>query len=139
MWIEDRGTEDAGAMPIREVALDRDVRAPRRLPSAAQLLSAHSLRRAVSVSTLIAIDACCFLLAVVVVPLASGLAGLTLWHDLSWGGLLTACTVLIVVAALKGLYGRRHVRHNARRILAAWTIAFVVTLVLMLVVDPVGI
>ena len=126
-------------MPIREVANSRDVRAPRLLPSAAQLSSVHSLRRAVSVITLIAIDTCCFLLTVVLVPLASGLAGLTLWHDLSWWGLLTACAVLVVVAALKGLYGRRHVRHNARRILTAWTIAFVTTLVLMLVVDPVGI
>jgi exopolysaccharide biosynthesis polyprenyl glycosylphosphotransferase len=126
-------------MPIREVANSRDVRAPRLLPSAAQLSSVHSVRRGVSVITLIAIDTCCFLLAVVLVPLASGLAGPTLWHDLSWGGLLTACAMLVVIAALKGLYGRRHVRRNARRILAAWTIAFVTTLVLMLVVDPVGI
>ena len=126
-------------MPIREVALDRDVRAPRLLQSAAQFSSVHSLRRAVSVITLIAIDTCCFLLAVVLVPLASGLPGLTLWHDLSWGGLVTACAVLVVVAALKGLYARRHARHNARRILTAWMIAFPTTLVFMLVVDPVGI
>src|SRR5665647_1161308 len=139
MRLKHRATGDAGVMPIREVANSRDVRAPRLLPSAAQLSSVHSLRRAVSVITLIAIDTCCFLLTVVLVPLASGLAGLTLWYDLSWWGLLTACAVLVVVAALKGLYGRRHVRHNARRILTAWTIAFVTTLVLMLVVDPVGI
>jgi len=126
-------------MPIREVALDRDVRAPRLLRSAAQFWSVHGLRRAVSVVTLIAIDTCCFLLAVVLVPLASGLAGLTLWHDLSWGGLLTACAVLVAVAALKGLYGRWHVRHDARRILTAWMIAFPTALALMLAVDPVAI
>ena len=50
-----------------------------------------------------------------------------------------ACAVLVSVAAVKGLYGRRYVRHNAPKILSAWTIAFVATLVLMLVVDPVGI
>jgi len=126
-------------MPIREVANSRDVRAPRLLPSAAQLSTVHSLRRAVSVITLIAIDTCCFLLAVALVPPASGLGWFTLWQGLSWWDVLLACAVLVVVAALKGLYGRRHVRRNARRILAAWTIAFVTTLVLLLVVGPVGI
>lgn len=126
-------------MPIREVALDRDVRAPRPFPSAAQLSSVHSMRRAVSVLALLAIDNGCFLLSVVLVPSVSGLPGLTLWHDLSWWGLLTACAVLAVVAALKGLYGRRYVRHDLRRLLTAWMIAFLTTLVLMLVVDPVGI
>jgi len=126
-------------MPIREVALDRDVRAQRLLPSAAQLRSVHSLRRAVSVVTLVAIDSGCLLLSVVLVPSVSGLPGLTLWHGLSWLGLLAACAVLTAVAALKGLYGRRYVRHDLRRLLKAWTIAFVITLVLMLAVDPVGI
>jgi len=60
-------------MPIREVANSRDVRAPRLLLSAAQLASVHSLGRAVSVITLIAIDTCCFLLSVALVPPASGL------------------------------------------------------------------
>src|SRR5665647_3346886 len=139
MWLHDRGAEDAGLMPIREVANSRDVRAPRLLPSAAQLSTVHSLRRAVSVITLIAIDTCCFLLAVALVPPASGLGWFTLWQGLSWWDVLLACAVLVVVAALKGLYGRRHLRRNARRILAAWTIAFVTTLVLLLVVGPVGI
>jgi len=73
MRLKDRGTGDAGAMPIREVANSRDVRAPRLLLSAAQLASVHSLGRAVSVITLIAIDTCCFLLSVALVPPASGL------------------------------------------------------------------
>ena len=126
-------------MPIQEVANRRDVRAPRLLASAAQLSSAHGLRRTVSVIAMMAIDTCCFLLAVLLVPLATGLPSLWLWHDLSWLGLLTPCAVLVVVAAFEGLYGRRHVRHSARRIVTAWTIAFVITVVLMLVVDPVGI
>lgn len=130
---------EAGAMPIREVASDRDVRAPRLLPSAAQLSSVHSLRRAGSVIALIAVDAFSFLLAVVLVPPASGMGWITLWPGLSWWDVLLACAVLVVVAAIKGLYGRRYVRHHVGKILAAWMIAFVVTLVLMLVVDPVGI
>jgi len=126
-------------MPIREVALDRDVRAPRLLRSTAQLRSVHSLSRAVSVITLVAIDSCCFLLSIVLVPLVSGLPGLWLWHEQSWWGLLAACAVLTVVAALRRLYGRRYVRHDLRRLFTAWMSAFIITLVLMLVVDPVGI
>ena len=126
-------------MPIQEVALDRDVRAPRLARSAAQLLSVHSVRRTVSVITLVAIDTGCFVLSVILVPSVSGLPSHKMWHDLWWRGLLTACAVLIVVAALKGLYGRRYVRHDVRRLLAAWTIALVTALVLMLVVDPGGI
>ena len=126
-------------MPIREVATDRDVRAPRLLPSAAQLASVHSLRRAASVVTLIAIDSCSFLLAVVLVPPASGMGWITPWPGLSWGDVALASAVLVTVAALKSLYGRRYVRHSVRKILSAWMIAFVVTLALMLAVDPVGI
>ena len=126
-------------MPIQEVALDRDVRAPRLLRSAAQLRSVHSLSRALSVITLVAIDCACFLLSLVLVPLASGLPVLWLWHEQSWAGLLAACAVLTVVAALRGLYGRRYVRHDLRRLFTAWMSAFIITLVLLLVVDPVGI
>lgn len=126
-------------MPIREVALDRDVRAPRLLRSTAQLRSVHSMSRAVSVITLVAIDSGCFLLSIVLVPLVSGLPTLWLWHEQSWWGLLAACTVLTVVAALRDLYGRRYVRHDLRRLFTAWMSAFIITLVLMLVVDPVGI
>jgi exopolysaccharide biosynthesis polyprenyl glycosylphosphotransferase len=126
-------------MPIREVANHRDVRAARQLPSTAQLLSAHSRRRAVSIVTLIALDAGCFVLAVVLVPPASGLGWVILWPDLSWWDVLAACAVLVVVSAFKGLYGMRYARHDARKILTAWMIAFVATLMLMLVVGPVGI
>ena len=126
-------------MPIHEVANHRDVRAPRLLPSAAQLSSVHGLRRTVSVVALMAVDTGAFVLAVVLVPPASGLGWVTLWPGLSWWSVLLACAVIVVVAALKGLYGRQYVRHSARKIVSAWTIAFVTTLVLMLVTDPVGI
>jgi len=126
-------------MPIREVALDRDVRSRRLLPPAARPLSAHTVRRAASVGTLVVIDCVSFLLAVVLVPLASNMSALALWQQLSWWGFVAACTVILFMAAVKGLYGRRHVRHNARKVLSAWTIAFVITVVLMLAVDPHGI
>jgi exopolysaccharide biosynthesis polyprenyl glycosylphosphotransferase len=126
-------------MPIRTVAIDRDIRAPRRLASAAQFSSADGRRRAVSVLALIALDSCCFVAAVLLVPPASGMGWIVLWPGLSWWDVAIACTALVSVAAVKGLYGRRWVRHSAGKILSAWTIAFVATLVLMLVVDPVGI
>ena len=61
------------------------------------------------------------------------------WPGLSWWDVLLACAVIVVVAALEGLYGRRYVRHSARKAISAWTIAFVSTLVIMLVIDPVDI
>jgi len=126
-------------MPLRDVALDRDVRAPRLLRTKAQLRSAHSMSRAVSIITLVAIDNGCLLLSVVLVPVVSGLPVLWTWHEQSWRGLLTACAVLTAVAALRGLYGRRYVRHDLHRLFTAWMSAFIITLVLMLIVDPVGI
>jgi exopolysaccharide biosynthesis polyprenyl glycosylphosphotransferase len=126
-------------VPIREVADQRDVRAPRLLPSSAQLLSPHGLRRTVSVITLMAIDAGCFVLAVRLVPPVSGMGWVTLWPGLSGWNVLLACALVIAVSAVEGLYGRRYVRHNARRVVSAWTIAFVTALVAMLAIDPVGI
>lgn len=99
----------------------------------------HGLRRTVSVITLIAVDICSFLLSVALVPPISGLGWFRLWPGLSWWNILSACAVLVMAASLKGLYGRRHLRHNARKTLSAWSIAFIGTLVVMLVVGPVGI
>ncbi len=47
--------------------------------------------------------------------------------------------VFVVVAALKGLYGRRRARHGIQRVASAWTIAFIIALVFLLVLDPTGI
>ena len=58
-------------MPIRTVAIDRDVRAPRQWASAARFSSVHSLRRVVSVLSLIALDCCCYVAAVILVPPAA--------------------------------------------------------------------
>jgi exopolysaccharide biosynthesis polyprenyl glycosylphosphotransferase len=126
-------------MPIRDVASDRDVRAPRLLPSAAQLSSVHSLRRGASVVGLVVVDVCALLLSAVIVSAATGLGWFTLWQGLTWWDLLLACAVVVVVAAIRGLYGRRSARHHAHLLLTTWTSAFVATLLLMLVVDPMGI
>ena len=99
----------------------------------------HGLRRTVSVIALTAIDVGGFVLAVVLVPPASGMGWITLWPGPSWWDVLLAGAVIVAVAALKGLYGRRHVRHSANTIVSVWTITFVTILVLMLVIDPTGI
>jgi exopolysaccharide biosynthesis polyprenyl glycosylphosphotransferase len=115
------------------------VRAPRRLTSAARFAGARSLRRAGGVLSLTALDCCCLVLAVILIPPASGMGWLVQWPGLSWWDVAIACGVLVSVSAVKGLYGRRYVRHSVRKILTAWMIAFVITLILMLIVDPVGI
>jgi exopolysaccharide biosynthesis polyprenyl glycosylphosphotransferase len=126
-------------MVVREVALDRDVRSPRLRLSGARLASVHTVRRAVSVGTLITLDAGSWFLACMLVSVASEAGALSLWRGLSWRGFAGAGAVIIVVAALKGLYGRRHVRKDFRRILSAWVIAFTVTLMMLLLLDPRGI
>lgn len=126
-------------MPIREVANQRDVRAPRLLPSSAQLFSVHFLQRAVSVATLVTIDVASLLVATLVVPAATGLAWVAGWPGLTWRDTILESVVVVMAGATRGLYGRRFKRHTARGILTTWVIAFVVTTVLMLFVDPVGI
>lgn len=126
-------------MQIRTVATDKDVRAPRILPSAAQLASIHSVRRALSVAALVTIDCGALVLAVVLVALVSWPDPALLWWGMSWWDVGLAGAVFVAVAALKGLYGRKRARHGVRKTISAWTIAFVVTLFLMLVLDPIGI
>jgi exopolysaccharide biosynthesis polyprenyl glycosylphosphotransferase len=126
-------------MPIRTVATDKDVRAPRLVPSAAQLASVHSLRRALSIGALLSIDCCAFVLGVALVSLLSWPEPALLWWGMSWWDVGLAIAVFAAVAAFKGLYGRKRSRHGVRKIASAWAIAFVVTLVFMLVVDPAGI
>jgi len=124
---------------IRKVATDRDVRAPYIVPSLAQLASAHSVRRALSVAALLTIDVGALVLAAVLVSLVSWPEPGLFWWGMSWWDVGLAFAVFAAVAAVKGLYGRKRARHGVRKILSAWTIAFVATLVLMLAVDPTGI
>ena len=126
-------------MPIREVALDRDVRSPRLLPSATRLLSSHVLRRALSISVLLVIDVCSLLLSCVLVALLSGPKGSAFWHGFSWWGFAGSCVAIILVSAFNSLYGRRHARHKVRKVLKAWAIALLMALMLLLALDPLGI
>ena len=126
-------------MPIRNVALDRDVRAPQPLPKLSRLVSAGGLRRLLGVVALIAIDTCCFLLAFALVPPLSGLGWFTSWMGFSLWDTLLACAIVVAFAALYSLYGRRYMRHRVGKIMSAWSTAFVLTLVIMVIVDPVGI
>lgn len=123
-------------MRLGTVAIDRDVRAPRVVPSLAQVRTRHTLRRTASVTALLSVDALCLLLALILVPPATGLGWVAPQPVLSWSGYLIACVVLVLVSSLKGLYQRRWTRHHATAILTAWMIAFVITLALMVLADP---
>ena len=126
-------------MHISTVATDKDVRAPRWVASAAQLLSAHSLRRAFGVAALLSIHCGSLVAAMLLVTLVSWPGEVLLWWGLSWWDVGLAIGVFVAVAALKGLYGRRRTRYGIRKVASAWTIAFLVALVFVLVVDPTGI
>ena len=126
-------------MRISTVATDKDVRAPRLVPSTAQLLSIHSLRRAFGVAALLSIDCGSLALAALLVTLISWPGSTLLWWGLSWWDVGLAMAVFVAVAALKGLYGRMRVRHELRKVVSAWAIAFIVALVFMLLIDPTGI
>jgi exopolysaccharide biosynthesis polyprenyl glycosylphosphotransferase len=119
-------------MPVRDVALDRDVRSARLLPVRASYGTPHFFRRTLGVIALLVIDLGALLLAVLAAAIVAGLSGFALWPGLTWAGLLIACAVLVLSEVLTGLYGRRHTRHNVGKLFTAWTIAFVVTSVILL-------
>ena len=124
------------SMRLGTVATDRDVRAPRVMPSLAQVKTRHALRRTASIAALITIDTLSLLLAAVLVAPATGLGWVAPLPVLSWPDYFVACAVLIIVASLKGLYLRRSTRHNISAIVTAWMMAFVITLALSVLVDP---
>jgi exopolysaccharide biosynthesis polyprenyl glycosylphosphotransferase len=125
-------------MPVKEVALDRDVRAMRLLPARAHIRGSHFLRRAAAVAALVAIDAGAFVLALLAESAAAGMAEWALWPGLSSAGLATSCLTVVVCNGVAGLYGRRHSRHRPARIFVTWTVAFVVASTLMLAVNRDG-
>ena len=107
-------------MTVREVVLHHDVRAPADL-SPRTLLRGHTRRRAVSVVSLMAIDAAA-------VVLATTLAARLLHSAAPDAPRITVAVALtIVVFLFSGLYGRRYGRHSLLRILrAAVVIALIV-------------
>jgi exopolysaccharide biosynthesis polyprenyl glycosylphosphotransferase len=123
-------------MPVREVALDRDIRSPRLLPSPVCALSWYSLRRLLSVLVLLSIDlgALGVALAAQAYAADSSTAKL-LWPGLTASGLVVACVVLVACLALNGLYGRLSTRHRPWRLTATWGLGLCVSLVLLLFVD----
>jgi len=125
-------------MPIREVALSTDVRAPRLWPSRASVFSIYFVRRVLSVMLLLGIDISALLLAILAQSRMAGRAAPWLWSGFTLLGVSLSCGVIVVCAAFCGLYGRRHTRHCARSVIVAWTVAFAVSLVLMLAADPDG-
>jgi exopolysaccharide biosynthesis polyprenyl glycosylphosphotransferase len=121
-------------MSIRTVAIDRDVRAPAR-PTIARLFSDTAARRALRVAMLVTIDVCCLIVGILVASrVAQGPWGV-LWPSLAWWDVALQTVILTISAGLYGLYGRRLARHDLRRVLSAWTVAFIITLVLTLLTD----
>ena len=123
-------------MPVRQVALDRDVRSARLLPVRASFRTTHFLRRALGVVALLVIDMGALALALLAAALVAGMPAFSLLPGLSWIGLLIASCTLVLCEVLVGLFGRLHTRHNVRKLFLAWAIAFLVTSVLLLAVDP---
>jgi exopolysaccharide biosynthesis polyprenyl glycosylphosphotransferase len=123
-------------MPVREVALDRDVRSQRLLPARSRYRRAHFARRTVSVCALITIDVGALALALFAAWLTIG--GSTPWPGLTWPAIASWVLVLVVCAAVGGLYGRMYSRHAANRVFKVWMVAFVATSMLMLLVNVRG-
>ena len=105
-------------MPVREVVLNRDARAPADL-SPRLLRKRYVVRRVLSIVVLLAIDVGAMLLsAFVTLPLIESFTGL----DSPTPGqaeIVAAVAITIFVFLLHGLYGRRSARRGTARILRA--------------------
>jgi exopolysaccharide biosynthesis polyprenyl glycosylphosphotransferase len=101
----------------------------------ASLFGDVAQRRALRITALVTIDAACLMAGILIAAhVAKGPWGL-LWPSLSWWDVALQAGALVCVAALQGLYGRRLARHSLSKILSAWVIAFIITLVLALLID----
>ena len=125
-------------VPIRSVALDKDVRAHRLLPTRQRVLSRHFVRRSLSVLTLASIDVGALLVSLLLESVVTDTRALELWPGLTPWGVAAAGLVVVVVAAFAGLYGTRRSRHHLRKVLTAWSVGFVITSVVLLAVDAGG-
>lgn len=111
-------------MTVREVVLHRDIRASADF-SPATLLNRHHLRRFVSVFALIGIDVAAIALSALLVAALTRTFG-TPHHHPSVIALSGVCLVVVLVFMANGLYGRRFMRHSARRLARASLTAIVV-------------
>ena len=115
--------------PVREVLLDRDMRAPFAL-APSSLFNRYYLRRAVSVANLIAIDAIAVLIGAVAGPILwEHVLGVTVNTPVPVA-IAIALAVTVVTMASRGLYGPRLFRH---RVLGIVNGAFAVLLALALI------
>jgi exopolysaccharide biosynthesis polyprenyl glycosylphosphotransferase len=114
------------------------VRSPRLLPARSSVHSIYFLRRTLSVVALAGIDAGALAISVVAASYAGHGTLAEPWPGLTWSGVAVLLCVLVTVTALSGLYGRRLTRHRPGRLFSAWVVAFVISSVLMLAVNPDG-
>ena len=104
-------------MTVREGVLHRDVRAFADLSPTTPLNRRH-LRRFLSVFVLVGIDVAAIALAVLLVAALTRTVGPA--HP--YPGVFTVtsvCLVVVLVFLANGLYGRRFMRHSARRLARA--------------------
>ena len=125
-------------MHVREVALDRDMRSRRVLPARTAVRSIHFYRRTMSVLTLVGIDTGAFVLCLLAASRVGHGALSQPWPGLTWLGAGVSLAVIVTVAALSGLYGRMHGRHQTHRVFQAWGLAFVVSSLLLLATETDG-
>jgi exopolysaccharide biosynthesis polyprenyl glycosylphosphotransferase len=118
-------------LTVREVVLHRDIRACADF-SPATLLNRHHLRRFLSVFVLIGIDVAAIALAAPVVVALMRIIG-PAPRDASGLAVTGVCLVVVLVFLANGLYGRRFMRHSARRLARASLMAIAVVAVAALV------
>ena len=104
-------------MTLREVVLDRDIRAPSGLSSAA-LIDRYSLRRSASILALMLFDVLAVAFVCLYGPGAWHLVHLPIYHP-TGGQTAGVAAVAVLVAAATHLYGVRALRRSRLRILHA--------------------
>ena len=124
-------------MPVREVVLNRDARAPADL-SPRLLRKRYVVRRVLSIVVLVAIDVGAMLLsAFVTLPLIESFTGL-ITPTRGRAEIVAAAAITIFVVFLHGLYGRRSARRGTARILRAAFVALLVVVVAVVAFDLSG-
>ncbi len=118
-------------MTVREVVLHRDIRASADF-SPTTLLNRHHLRRFLSVFVLVGIDVAAIALAALLVTALSRTVGPARPYP-RLTTLTGVCLVVVFVFLATGLYGRRFMRHSARRLARASLMALAVIAVAALV------
>lgn len=124
-------------MPVREVVLNRDARAPADL-SPRLLRKRYVARRVLSIVTLVTIDLGAMLLAAfVTLPLIESVTGLRSTTP-ARAQLVAAAAITLFVFLLHDLYGRRFARRSVARILRAAFVALLAIVVAMVAFDLSG-